>query len=276
MKKAITSICAVLAAAFSLQAHDGNFPVDSMLNPSMGYLHASASVGFESQYVFRGEKIDNYSIQPQVELMYPIAGFDITAGAWYNAPLYGSKYGDISELDLYADAAYKFDAFTVKAGYIYYWDTSGVPANAYASTMEVYGGVSMDTSSYIGYNINPSVFYFYDWILKQQTVELSFSYEFPVGELLMGWSRLTLPVGIYGGYVSSGNKNKDGQGISYFYYGAQADLAYQLTDYCVISGGVRWSQRNGGQDFDYRDLRQYPIGGAESNIWFGGRISFGF
>ena len=278
MKKLITSAFAAAAALFSAHAQDGTFPMQSLYNPSLEYLHASASVGVESQYVFRGEKLANCSIQPQVELLYPVAGFDITGGAWFNAPLYGSKYDDLSELDLYADVAYKYKSLTVKAGYIYYWYTSGAGPNKRSNDMEVYGGISFDTAAYMfgNINLNPSIFYFYNWVLNQQTVELSFSYDFEIGELIAGWSKLKMPIGLYSGYVSAGDKGRNGEGVSYFYYGVQVDLAYELTPFCTISGGVRWSQRSGGEDFDYFRLTQYPLNGAESNIWFGGRISFGF
>lgn len=277
MKKIIASTLVSAAALFcgaSAYGHDGNFPVDSILNPSVDYLHVSAAVGFESEYVFRGEKRAGNSIQPQIEFTYPIVGFDLTAGAWNNSPLYGSKYGDLNELDLYADVSYSMQAFTVKAGYIYYWYTSTLPALEYSGDMEVYGGLSMDTASYLGgVNINPSVFYFYNWVLKQQTIEISLSYDIEIGEMLLGMPNLKLPIGLYGGYISAGNKDKAGEGITYFYYGAQADIAYSITEYCTISGGIRYSQRGGGEG---TQTEHYELNGRENNLWFGGKVAFGF
>lgn len=276
MKRILTFVAAIFATSAAF-AHDGHFDIDSVKNPSIDYLHVSAAVGFESQYMFRGEKRAGNSIQPQVEFVYPIAGFDLTAGAWNNAPLYGTKYDDLTELDLYADIAYKFDAFTVKAGYIYYWYTSGVAPQNYSNDMEVYIGGTIDTAAYFGENFLPSAFYFYNWETKQHTVEISVTYDTQLGEMLFGIPALTLPVGLYGGYASAGERNKAGQGVSYFYYGAQADIAYRITEYCTLSFGIRWSQRTGGEDieFSWTGLNA-PLGGRESNIWYGGKVSFGF
>ena len=86
MKKTIISLAAI-AASCAAYSQDGQFPLDSLKNPSVDYVSVSASVGFESAYVFRAEKLANYSIQPEVEVGYTIAGFDLYGGAWANTPL---------------------------------------------------------------------------------------------------------------------------------------------------------------------------------------------
>ena len=144
--------------------------------------------------------------------------------------------------------------------------------------MEVYGGVSFDTASYLfGINVSPSFYYFYNWTLEQHVFELSLGYAFPVGGWLLDNERFTMPVRVYGGYLTAGKKDDGklgGQGCNYWYYGVSADLAYAVTEYCTISGGIRFSQRGGGEG--PQSDGSYELAGREKNFWFGGKVDFGF
>lgn len=246
---------------------------------SISLLSVSAAVGYESQYMFRGEKFAGHSIQPKVEFAYPIYGFDLYVGAWANTPIQGSK-GGLTEIDLYGGVNYYYKSLRIDVGYIYYYYTdTDLTRNNISRDMEVYVGGAFDTSAYLnGINLNPSVYYFYNWILKQQVVEVSLSYALPVGEWLLDDGRFTLPVSVYGGYLSASRKNGDNgapnEGVTYFYWGASADLAFSITDYCTISGGVRYSMREGGNEGD--PDQDYRLLGRENNFWFGGKVDFGF
>lgn len=248
---------------------------------SLDLLSVSATIGFESEYMFRAEKYAGPSIQPGLEFAYPIYGFDVYVGAWYSSPVQGNKYGDTTELDLYAGVTRKWGALTFDVGYIFYWYPEvGAGDEEISRDMEVYVGVTLDTSAYLGgININPSAYYFYNWILKQQVIEISLGYEAPVGEWVLGNEKLTLPITVYGGYLSSGSKYGDltgyaEEGVTYMYYGASADLAYALTDFCTISAGIRYSQRGGGNEGEPVDHAM--LLGRERNLWFGAKVSFGF
>jgi len=273
MKKTILGIAAIAAACVSM-AQDGKFPLDSLMNPSTDFLSVSASVGFESAYVFRAEKLANYSIQPEVEVGYTAAGFDIYGGAWANTPLYGNNDG-LEEVDFHAGAAYTYQSLRIDVGYLYYWYPSFGDGDL-SRDMEVYVGVSLDTAAYFnGVNINPSVYYFYNWILEQQVIETSVGYDTPVGAWAMGWDKLTMPVNVYFGYATAGRKNGDvgGEdvGCTYYYYGASIDLAYAVTDYCTLSAGARYSQsfNNNAEDPDYQL-------NPKQNFWYGVKVAFGF
>ncbi len=246
---------------------------------SLSLLSVSASVGYESQYVFRAEKFAGHSIQPKVEFAYPVYGFDIYVGAWANTPIQGTK-GGLTEIDIYGGINYYYKSARVDVGYIlYYYPDSDQTQNRLSRDMEVYVGGALDTSAYLwGYNLNPSAYYFYNWILKQQVVEISLSYSIPIGEQLLDDGRFTLPVTLYGGYLTSGRKNGDNgspdSGVNYFYWGVSGDIAFAVTDYCTISGGIRYSMREGGNQGESVD--HYPLQGRENNLWFGGKVDFGF
>ena len=244
---------------------------------SLSLIGVSAAVGYESEYVFRGEKRSSHAIQPKVEFSYPIFSFDLYAGAWYSSPLKGTKTGELNELDAYAGTVFYYDAFRFDVGYIYYWYPDSDSALV-SGDMEVYGGISFDTASYLfGVNVSPSVYYFYNWTLEQHVVEMSLGYAFEVGEWILDDARFTLPVRVYGGYLTADKKdggNLGGKECNYWYYGVTADIAFAATEYCTVSAGVRFSQREGGEGAQAGN--KYELTGRESNLWVGGKVDFGF
>lgn len=277
MKKIIPTLAAFLACS-SAMAQDGNFPVDSVTNPSLSYLSVSAAVGYESQYMFRGVKYGGHSIQPKVDFAYPILGFDVYAGAWSNQPVKTSNESNLKEFDFYSGVTYSYEMFKADVGYIYYWYPDFDSSDS--RDMEVYIGFSMDTASFLGgININPSIYYSYSWIVKQQTIEVSVGYDTPIGEWTMGWENVTLPVNLYCGYASSGRMNGDSgasadEGKTWWYLGMSMDVAVAVTEYCTISAGCRYSWRDGGNEGS--GSSGYELQGRENNFWLGGRVEFGF
>lgn len=244
---------------------------------SLSLLGVSAAVGYESEYVFRGEKRSGHAIQPKVEFSYPLYALDLYAGAWYSSPIKGTSVGEMSELDAYVGAVYYYKDMRVDVGYIYYWYPDSA-SSLISGDMEVYGGISFDTASYMfGVNLSPSFYYFYNWTLEQHVFEMSLGYAFPVGEWIWNYGSITLPVRVYGGYLTAGKKDDGklgGQGCNYWYYGVSADVAYAVTEYCTISAGVRFSQRGGGEG--PQSDGSYELMGREKNFWFGGKVDFGF
>ncbi len=246
---------------------------------SVELLSVSASVGFESEYIFRGERRSSSAIQPKVELAYPLYGMDFYVGAWASSPLKGESASNLMEVDLYGGLNYYLGALRLDLGFMYYWYPSDEVKNSGQRTrdMEVYVGASFDTASYLWeVNLNPSVYYYYNWVLQQHVVEVSLGYNIPVGYWLWNYPRLTMPVSVYGGYLTAGQKWGDvpqKESASYWYYGATADLALAITEYCTISGGVRYSYRSGGNEGEAGNT---TLMGRENNFWFGGKVDFGF
>ena len=286
MKK-LTAILALCLASLVSFGQDGSFPVDTILNPSLSNFRVAASVGAESEYVFRGEKLAGFSIQPKVEFAYPVLGFDLYAGAWMNSPVNkqlsdNGTLENLEEIDLYAGVTYSWGPVTVDVGAVYYWypsDNAGINRD-----YEAYTGVTFDTSAYLsGINLNPSVYYFYNFTLEQHTIEASLGYDAPVGAWLMGWEKLTMPIRAYYGYSTADKINGDqmmnlGRNYerAYNYWGASIDIAYAITEYCTVSAGVRYSQTfnaNGDydpdEDYDYSSLSQ-------RRLWWGAKVDFGF
>ena len=268
MKKYILTFLAAVLGTGAAFAQDGKFPLDSVLNPSVSNLSVSASVGIESQYVFRGEKLAGISLQPEVQLSYPIAGFDVYGGAWANTPLQKKTPYEGAEVDLCAGANYQISALTLDLGYVYYWYTDNAP-DSINHDQDVYFGISLDTSSFLrGFNLNPALYYFYNLDLKQHVIEASLGHEFELGALA-GIEALTFPVRGYLGWLTADEYNgiPDNK-YSYWYAGATADVAYALTEFCKISAGVRYSYKHHGDETLNIDDKH--------EIWWGAKVSFGF
>ena len=244
---------------------------------SLDLLSVSASVGYESKYMFRGEKLAGNSIQSGVDIAYPFYGIDVYAGVWNNSPVESKNNDELNEIDFYAGANYYYGAFRLDIGTIYYWNPEGGQAFRDFSNMEVYGGVTLDTASvFYGYNLNPAIYYYYNWDLEQHVAEFSMTYNAEIGRILINDSRLTLPVSAYVGYLVADKKaNKDFRAGSreaeYAYYGVSADLAFAIREYCTISAGARWGQR-----FEEQKNTKYILDDHKSNFWFGAKVHFGF
>jgi len=282
MKKYILTLLSFVLIASATHAQNGMFPMDSIKNPSMSLVRVAAEVGIESEYVFRGEKLAGSSIQPKVEFAYPVAGFDFYAGAWANTPFSKSNMNSFTEVDLYVGVNYQYKMMNIDLGYIYYWYTDEKPHGTMDRNQELYFGITGDTAAVLdGVNLNPSLYYFYDWTKEQHTLEFSVGYDTPVGQIALGdnWGALTFPVRVFAGYVHAQKPFGDHfipvipKNNYYFYCGVTADVAWAITDFCRISAGVRYSYSN-------NDYAWYSYIGNDvndkSHIWWGAKVAFGF
>jgi len=281
MKKHILSLLSFALLTSVSHAQNGMFPMDSITNPSLSLVRVAAEVGAESEYVFRGQKFAGVSIQPKVEVAYPVAGFDLYAGAWANTPLSRNNANSFTEIDLYVGVNYQVSMVNIDLGYIYYWFTDTHPFGTMDRNQEVYVGVTFDTASFLGgININPSIYYFYDWNKEQHTVEASIGYDTPIGEFAFGesWGALTFPIRAFAGYINSEKPFGDHfptfvKSNEYAYMGVTADIAYAITEFCRISVGIRYSYSNS-------DSAWYSVIGNthndKHNLWWGAKVAFGF
>lgn len=270
MKK-IASILGIFAISAASYAHDGSFPTDSITNPSLSNLSVSASVEYTTAYMFRGDKLAGHSIQPNIELSYEILGFDAYAGAWMNEPLKDKKnkstgeLENLEEVDFYAGLNYSLSIFVFDVGYQYYWYPSDHDGKCYDS--EIYAGITIDTTDLLfGFNISPSVYYYYNFQLETHNIEASISYEFPIGAYI-GLNNLTLPLSANCAYIKSETSDFG----HYMYWGATADLAYAITPNISISGGIRYCDR-----FEEKDCAGYFYREKSDHVWYGAKLSIEF
>lgn len=252
--------------------------MDEILTPSLKKFSASVTVGYESNYVFRGLKYSESSIQPEVALGYALTdALGVYASVWSTTPF---ESDDSNEIDFNLGATYAIAGFTFDAGYTHYWYTSS-PIGL--STNELKIGVSYDTSAVLSQvssifadlAITPSVYYYYDLDLLANTIEASISMTAPVSKWFLGEDKdfLAIESSLYYGYVTADRfktdmgwfRNTD----SYSYVGASADLVWSINDMCKASIGIRWAANNASPN-------GYGNSEDEQLLWGGGSVSMGF
>ena len=128
-------------------------------------LSVTVDVTYVSDYIFRGAKLADASIQPSVEAAYG----DFYAGAWHTSEI--SHNDGVTETDFYAGYGYKLnDKVKLDAGVTEYTYSGGSSDDS----TEVFIGASFDVL------LKPSLYYYYDFDNNVSTVEGSIGYSIPL------------------------------------------------------------------------------------------------
>lgn len=215
MKKTALLIAALAAGAGSLQAQDSSYTI-------------TLDFPYVSDYVFRGIKYADESIQPSVE----IASGDFYAGIWTNQPI---TKGQGNEFDFYAGYGFALSdtwALDVGAIYYYYPETSSGDEQ-----FEPYVGISGDISG-----LSTSFYLYYETEFEVMTYQGSVGYSIPVSD------KVSLDLAASLGYADI-----DG-GNSYAYYDLGASFGYAINDVASAYAGVTYATND--------------IDGAEDDFFF--------
>lgn len=229
---------------------------------------ASATFGYESEYVFRGKKYASGSIMPQVDLGYDLgSGFALYTGTW-SAFSTDSNY---KEVNVYAGATYTYDFLSAEIGYIGYLYPDADKASGEHNTNEIKVAVYVDTEKWLGqFNVSPFAAYYYDFDMKGHTLEAGLAYSAPVTKWILNqeWGKINLGAA-YGWNTVESNKYTNYHRNGYSYVMLSADAVVSINSYCALSVGVRYAYNN---DYD-----QNPgTNGANSRVWFGSSLTIGF
>lgn len=245
MKKKLIALLAGAAAIGGLSAQAQQTTGGILEDLSM-----SATLDFESEYVFRGTKLAGTSFQPSLEAGLPIAAGDLYVGAWDTQEIDGDTY---DEVNFYAGYALPItDVFSIDVGGTYYWfPNDGFNPNR---EKELYIGASADVM------LEPALYVYYNFTFEQLLFEGSIGHTF----MLTDFAGLEL-----GGYLGSADA-QDANGDQaagkpdngYWYFGGSADLVYAINEVASASVGVRYS-----------NLQDGP---TDENFWWGASVSFGF
>ena len=226
----------------------------------------SASVDYESEFIFRGKQLAGPVISPELDLAYDIgSGFSPYIGWW---GCYSTNGGGYGENDLYAGVNYSIANFTIDFGYTAY-TYSGAATYGFKNEHELKLMASYDTSEYLGdFAICPYIAAYYNITYEGKTIEGGFSYSAPITKWLVGENWASIDLAACAGYADYNGGLSDHGG--YAYVGTSANISFAITDYWSISGGVRYSCNN-DNDGGYA-----AIGGKENNVWVGVKTSIGF
>ena len=207
-------------------------------------LSVSATVAWESEYVFRGVQLADEYYSPAIDISYG----DFYAGLWAALPV-ESKYGN--EVDFYAGYGFGLtDVISADVGFTYYTYPDGSDGffDDDVNTFEVYTGLSFDAA------LSPSVYVFYDFDLEALTFEGSIGHSVEAGE------NGTVDFSAYVGIVDPD------EGDQYMYYGAGVSYSYALAENASISISGNYY----GADEDYM------FGGNDNKISWGLSFTSGF
>ncbi len=287
----------VLALAIALA-------VNARAQSPFGDLSGTGQVAYESQYVFRGKKIADSSIQPKGEIGLQVgADGNAYVGAWSNQPISRRTSApgpdQSNEIDIFGGLIYNLPVLTgvqVDIGDTYYWypEAGGqtLPTNVVGSSRgsrsdETYIGFSYNTGSLPMLNTTglvPAVYLYHDWILDANVVEASLKTTWDLSHVV-GMSGLTLSPTILGGWYHANRTWGDefSTGVpgslhnnwrnGYMYWKAGFELDYQISDGCYLFGELDYEGNNDGKVGGYQGINP-QLGGTPNSVWFGAGLKF--
>jgi uncharacterized protein (TIGR02001 family) len=254
MKKSAIIITALLAGA-SLRA---DVPSEPSLasTPKLDY-SVTSNFSFTSEYVFRGTKITDQAFQPSVEV--DSNNFDI--GLWTSQPII---HNEQDEVDIYGGYKYAVNKdLSVQAVATYYW----YPEFDRNSRTNIDGAKdSFEPGIGLTYTIegfSPSAFYYYDTVLKTQTVLGALGYALPLAGI-----GTELDLTGYVGTASGRDVTPDlvsGVHQSYNYYGADVSLPYKLAPNTTVTLAGH-----------YASNENEPLGTKRNLFWWSIGLTMGF
>lgn len=240
-----------------------------------------ADLSYTSEYIFRGFQQTGPAAQQNLEIGYPVYQGNIYVGVFASEPL--SNAAQTSEIDAYIGyAALLFkDTLHIDFGQIYYWfpegnrnaPVAGVPPGfmrGQNASNETFFGFCGNTANWLnGTNLNPSLYYYYDWNCDKQTVEASLSYTWDIGSYLSIPGLRLIPRVSFGYQTAAqplGNIDIAQSRAQSLYYAAQVTLDYRLNGHVVLYAGFFYT---GNRDTGPNPYRQH-------NEFIGGQVGVRF
>ena len=230
MKKTALIFAALAVAGVSYAADNVNVTT----KPSYS---VTSDFSYTSEYVFRGIKNSNAAFQGSVE----VGQDDVRVGLWTSRPING-KGEDNNEIDFYAGYKVKLDrdltADFVATYYYYPEAVAGQTHNSYelgvGGTYDL-GGLNPGFAG-----VSTSLYYYYDFRLKSQTIQASLGYSLALKEI-----GTSLDFSVFAGMVSANNVAPDAAGPeiseAYNYYGIGLNIPYKLAENAQVHIGGSFS-----------------------------------
>ena len=243
-----------IAAVFSLATVTAAL-VTSVSAQSMYYEdaapRATAVVGWESEYVFRGVQASKRVVRPglALEMSDAYAGVEGILST-------DSGFSHLHEFDFYAGLRHDLDDLLLMdfGGVLYYFPRLDreMPRED-DLTGEFYLGVGL------GVPLDPWLYFSYDVVLEDFTIEGSLSHEIPLH------GRLSLELSAAGGHswLREGKPWMAGS-VNYFYAETGADIRFAVNESAAISAGGRYSTNDLS-----RGERLASSGANRANLWWG-------
>lgn len=251
MKTSAIIITTLLAGAGLRADEPGEFSA-----PKLDY-SITSNFSFTSEYVFRGTKVTDQAFQPSVEV--DSNNFDI--GLWTSQPILHSEQ---DEIDIYGGYKYAVNKDLSVQAVATYYDypefnkTSATNIDGARDSFEPGIGLTYTIGGF-----SPSVFYYYDVVLKQNTGLASLGYALPLAKL-----GTELDLTGYVGIVDARDATPDlvkNVHQSYSYNGADVSLPYKLAANTTLTVAGH-----------YANNFNTPVGTKRDLVWWSIGLTMGF
>jgi uncharacterized protein (TIGR02001 family) len=230
MKKTALILAALAVAGVSYAADNVNVTT----KPSYS---VTSDFSYTSEYVFRGIKNSNAAFQGSVE----VGQDDLRVGLWTSQPI-NSKGEDNNEIDFYAGYKVKLDRDLTAdfvATYYYYPESTGTQTH-HSYELGVGGTYDLGGLNPGFAGVSTSLYYYYDFRLKAQTVQVSFGYSLALKEL-----GTSLDFSAFAGQVTGHDLTPDAPNTttkeSYGYYGIGVNIPYKLAENAQVHLGASYA-----------------------------------
>lgn len=186
---------------------------------------AELSVGYDTDYVFRGYDLGHDHVWTALDLSIPLGDqLEASIGAWYTT---GFNDGE-NELDVYASLSFDFGAWGLDVGYTHYSYPNGLLGDGSTN-----GGETNEAYISAGTTLGPidvALAYYYDFDLEISYVEGTAGTSIP----LNNFASLDPSVGLSWVDVDGGDS-----GLNHFF--ARLDLPIALTGSATLTPYVATS-----------------------------------
>ncbi len=200
----------------------------------------TSDFSYTSEYVFRGIKNSNAAFQGSVE----VGQDDVRLGIWTSQPI-DSKGQDNNEIDVYAGYKLKLsrDLTADFVGTYYYYPEATNGQTHHSYEVGIGGIYNLGGLSPAFQGFSASLYYYYDFRLKAQTIQPSLGYSLALTDF-----GTSIDFNVFAGQVSSHEMAPDVEGSSvresWTYYGIGVNIPYKLAENAQVHIGASLSQND--------------------------------
>jgi uncharacterized protein (TIGR02001 family) len=228
MKKTILALAA-LAVGASAYAQES----------AKSALAVTLDVTYVSDYVFRGLKLADASIQPSVEASYG----DFYAGVWHSNDINSSA--GASETDFYTGYNLAInETFSADVGVTRY-TYNGSGSSQFNST-EAYAGIKADL-----FGLSPSAYYYHDFDYEVSSYIASIGHTIAISQV-----GLSLDLSATYGWIQAPKST----GGDYSYWGAGVALPYSLSETATLTAAVNYTHVDRSNFEPFQDRVVFSLG----------------
>jgi hypothetical protein len=206
----------------------GSIPPPPPSGGSGGYwdsVGASISVGYDTDYIFRGYDLGHDHVWTALDLSIPLGDtIEASIGTWYTSAFNDGE----NEIDVYASLAFDMGTWGLEVGYTHYSYPNGILGNGNGSN----GGETNEAYVSAGTTLGPvdvALAYYYDFDLEISYIEATAGTSIPVSSNVS----LDPSVGISYADIDDAPAGIEDSGFNHFF--AKLEMPIALTPSATLT-----------------------------------------